>query len=247
MRVGFAPEGGNQHCYCFHLPSPANKRIISTTRSRPPTGRPLLCVLSRTSAIERAGPPTVLTMLELDLHSVVPALKAGGVIAYPTEAVWGLGCDPSNETAVMKLLALKQRPVEKGMILIAASPAQLEGWVQLDALPADRRQAVLDSWPGANTWIVPAGPRAPRWITGEHTGIAVRVSAHPLVQALCTAWGGPLVSTSANLAGQAPARSRDQLNPALLVLLDGLLDGATGGLAQPTRIRVAATGEVLRD
>ncbi|MEG2981848.1 MAG: Sua5/YciO/YrdC/YwlC family protein, partial [Stenotrophomonas sp.] len=100
-------------------------------------------------------------MLELDLHSVVPALKAGGVIAYPTEAVWGLGCDPSNETAVMKLLALKQRPVEKGMILIAASPAQLHGWVQLDALADDRRQAVLDSWPGANTWIVPAGPSAP--------------------------------------------------------------------------------------
>ncbi len=186
-------------------------------------------------------------MLELDLHSVVPALQAGGVIAYPTEAVWGLGCDPSNETAVMKLLALKQRPVEKGMILIAASPAQLEGWVQLDALPAGRRQAVLESWPGANTWIVPAGPRAPRWITGEHTGIAVRITAHPLVQGLCKAWGGPLVSTSANLAGEPPARSREQLDPALLALLDGLLDGATGGLAQPTRIRVAATGEVLRD
>lgn len=186
-------------------------------------------------------------MLELDLRSVIPTLQSGGVVAYPTEAVWGLGCDPSNEAAVMKLLALKQRPVEKGMILVAASPAQLEGWVRLDALDADRRQAVLDSWPGANTWIVPAGERAPRWITGEHTGIAVRVSAHPLVKALCEAWGGPLVSTSANLAGEPPARSRDQLDPALLKQLDGLLDGTTGGLAQPTRIRVAATGEVLRD
>ena len=147
----------------------------------------------------------------------------------------------------MKLLALKQRPVEKGMILIAASAAQLNDWVRLDALADDRHQTVLESWPGANTWVVPAGPLAPRWITGEHTGIAVRVSAHPLVQALCKAWGGPLVSTSANLAGQPPARSRDQLDPALLAHLDGLLDGATGGLAQPTRIRIAATGQVLRD
>ena len=158
-----------------------------------------------------------------------------------------MGCDPANEAAVMKLLALKQRPVEKGMILIAASAAQLNDWVRLDALADDRRQTVLESWPGANTWVVPAGPLAPRWITGEHTGIAVRVSAHPLVQALCKAWGGPLVSTSANLAGQPPARSRDQLDPALLAHLDGLLDGATGGLAQPTRIRIAATGQVLRD
>lgn len=186
-------------------------------------------------------------MKETDLHNLVATLKAGGVIAYPTEAVWGLGCDPSNEAAVMKLLALKQRPIEKGMILAAAEPAQLEGWVQLDALAEDRRRAVLDSWPGANTWIVPAGPRAPYWITGEHTGIAVRVSAHPLVQALCRAWGGPLVSTSANLAGEPPARSREQLDPTLLKQLDGLLEGATGGLAQPTQIRVAATGQVLRD
>ncbi len=116
-------------------------------------------------------------MIEFDLQNVVPALRAGSVIAYPTEAVWGLGCDPANETAVMKLLALKQRPVEKGMILVAADVTQLQGWVRLDALAEDRRQAVLDSWPGANTWIVPAGPLAPRWITGEHTGIAVRVSS----------------------------------------------------------------------
>lgn len=186
-------------------------------------------------------------MIELALDTAVPLLRAGGVIAYPTEAVWGLGCDPGNEAAVMRLLALKQRPVAKGMILVVADSAQLQGWVRLQDLPAKRLEAVMESWPGANTWIVPAGPRAPGWITGEHTGIAVRVSAHPLVNALCRAWGGPLVSTSANLAGQPPARQRDQLDPALLPLLDGLLDGATGGLEQPTRIRVAATGQVLRD
>ena len=185
-------------------------------------------------------------MNELTVDSASPALRAGGVIAYPTEAVWGLGCDPANEAAVLKLLQLKQRAVEKGMILVAADLAQLEDWVRIYALPAERRAEVLASWPGANTWILPAGPRAPRWITGEHTGIAVRVSAHPLVAALCRAWGGPLVSTSANLAGQPPARSRAGLDPNLLRDLDGLVDGATGGLDQPTPIRDALTGHVLR-
>ncbi|WP_305804299.1 Sua5/YciO/YrdC/YwlC family protein [Stenotrophomonas sp. YIM B06876] len=186
-------------------------------------------------------------MIELVVDTAIPLLRAGGVIAYPTEAVWGLGCDPGNEAAVMKLLALKRRPVEKGMILVAADLAQLQGWVRLDELAAERRQAVTASWPGAHTWVVPAGAKAPRWITGDHTGIAVRVSAHPLVSALCRAWGGPLVSTSANLAGAAPARTRDQLDPALLQTLDGVLDGATGGLGQPTGIRLASNGQVVRD
>jgi L-threonylcarbamoyladenylate synthase len=185
-------------------------------------------------------------MIELDLQTVASTLRAGGVIAYPTEAVWGLGCDPSNEAAVMKLLALKQRPIEKGMILVAADVAQLRDWIRLDLLAEDRRQAVLDSWPGANTWVVPAGSRARPWITGAHDSLAVRVSAHPLVRQLCRAWGGPVVSTSANLAGREPARQREQLDPALLAQLDGLLDGATGELTQPTQIRVAATGQTLR-
>lgn len=185
-------------------------------------------------------------MKELTLDTALPVLRAGGVAAYPTEAVWGLGCDPAHEAAVMKLLQLKQRPVEKGMILVAADLAQLDDWVRLQALPAQRQAVVLASWPGANTWILPAGPRAPRWITGAHSGIAVRISAHPLVAALCRAWGGPLVSTSANLAGKPPARTRTELDPALLPLLDGLIDGDTGGLAQPTPIRDALSGQILR-
>lgn len=185
-------------------------------------------------------------MKELTLDTAVATLRSGGVIAYPTEAVWGLGCDPAHEAAVHTLLRLKQRPIEKGMILVAADLSQLQGWVRLQALPDARQRAVLASWPGANTWILPAGTRAPGWITGEHSGIAVRISAHPLVAALCQAWGGPLVSTSANLAGEAPARSREELDPRLLRLLDGILDGQTGGLAQPTPIRDALSGNVLR-
>jgi len=176
----------------------------------------------------------------------VAVLKQGGVIAYPTEAVWGLGCDPFNATAVMRLLAIKQREVTKGLILVAGERAQFDGLLDWNALPADRLAAVEASWPGPNTWIVPATARVPRWVTGTHAGVAVRVSAHPIVAALCNAFGGPLISTSANRAGEPPAFDCGQLDPALLALLDGVCEGETAGLAAPTPIRDALTGAVLR-
>lgn len=173
-------------------------------------------------------------------------LRHGGVIAYPTEAVWGLGCDPFDEAAVLRLLAIKQRPVDKGLILIAGDLAQFDGLLDWERLPNDRREAVYASWPGPHTWIVPATGRVPHWITGAHDGVAVRVSAHPTVGALCAAFGAPLVSTSANLAGAPPAFSRDALDPAVVALCDGVCSGDTGGLGAPTAIVDAATGAQLR-
>ena len=182
----------------------------------------------------------------LDAHAAAGLLARGGVLAYPTEAVWGLGCDPFDEAAVLRLLAIKQRPVEKGLILIAADLAQLQPLLELAAVPEARLAEVLASWPGPSTWVLPASAAAPRWITGSHPGIAVRVSAHPGVVALCRAFGGPLVSTSANLAGAAAAFRRDQLDPAVLARVDGVGEGETGGLARPTPIRDALSGHVFR-
>ena len=173
-------------------------------------------------------------------------LRSGGVLAYPTEAVWGLGCDPFSEAAVARLLAIKQRPVDKGVILVAAELAQFDGLLDWDALPHDRIDAVHATWPGPRTWIVPATARVPRWITGTHAGVAVRVSDHPEVVALCRAFGGPVVSTSANLAGEPPAFAFDALSPAVLAQVDGVGEGETGGLRAPTAIRDAATGAELR-
>ena len=181
------------------------------------------------------------------LDATVSALRRGGVVACPTEAVWGLGCDPFDEAAVMRLLAIKGREVGKGLLLVAAAPAQLDGLVDWDALPAASRDAVFASWPGPNTWVLPATPRVPRWITGDHDGVAVRVSAHPLVVALCQGFGGALVSTSANTAGEPPARTEDELTPALRAAVDAVLPGETGGLDRPTPIRDARSGVRLRD
>lgn len=184
--------------------------------------------------------------MPLTPHAGAQCAARGGVVAYPTEAVWGLGCDPRDEAAVLRLLAIKQREVAKGLILVAARIEQLAPFVDLDALPRERLDAVLATWPGPHTWIVPASAGAPRWITGAHAGIAVRVSAHPVVVALCEAFGGALVSTSANPAGAPAPKTRAELDPALVSAVDGLVEGETGGLERPTDIRDARTGDVLR-
>ena len=182
----------------------------------------------------------------LDAADAARVLQRGGLVAYPTEAVWGLGCDPRDEAAVLRLLAIKQREVEKGLILIAAGEAQLAPFVDFSALDAAQCAAVRASWPGPNTWIVPASADAPRWITGAHGGIAVRVSAHPDVIALCTAFGGAIVSTSANRAGMPAVGAFAALDPAILAGVDGVLAGETGGLDRPSVIRDARSGTVLR-
>jgi len=185
-------------------------------------------------------------MIERDLPSIIHILRQGGIIACPTEAVWGLSCDPDNQSAVMRLLALKQRSPEKGLILIAATAEQLNGRINLNKLPKHRREAVLTSWPGPHTWAVPAAERAHSWLTGCHDTLAVRVSNHPLLRALCLAWGGPLVSTSANRSGQTPVRQHRDLDQSLLQQIDAVLEGTVGHLTQPTPITLASNGKPLR-
>lgn len=184
--------------------------------------------------------------LNRNLADALAALRAGGVIACPTESVWGLSCDPFDERAVLRLLEIKRRPVDKGLILIAADHAQFDGLLDWDALPSDRRDAVHASWPGPHTWIVPATAKLPRWITGAHDGVAVRVTAHETMADLCRAFGGPLVSTSANPTGETPPRDLSELDPVLHAALDAVLAGRTGNLPRPTAIRDARTGKPLR-
>ena len=180
------------------------------------------------------------------IEDAIAALGKGGVIAYPTEGVWGLGCDPRDESATLRLLALKQREVGKGLILIAANEAQLAPFVAMDALAPHQCDAVRASWPGPNTWIVPASADAPAWITGDHDGIAVRVSVHPVVVALCEGFGGALVSTSANVATLPSPRTRAELDSRIVEGVDVVAPGETGGLLQATPIRDARDGRSLR-
>jgi len=170
-------------------------------------------------------------------------LRAGGVLAYPTEAVFGLGCDPDNLTAFEKIFTLKQRPPEQGVLLIAASFEQIEDWIEAPHDAIARAQA---TWPGPYTWIFPRSRRVPEWVAGGHSGIALRVTAHETAAALCQAFGGPIVSTSANIHGQPPARSAEECEAMFGSALDGILNGETGGLSRPTPIADAVTGAIIR-
>jgi L-threonylcarbamoyladenylate synthase len=173
-------------------------------------------------------------------------LRAGGLVVYPTEAVWGLGCDPFHDAALGRLLQVKQRAEAKGLILIAAELAPLAPLLDLEALPDARRAAVLASWPGPHTWALPCTDRVPARLRGAHDTLAARITAHPVAAALCRAFGAPLVSTSANLSGEPPAHRRGELDPRLLALVDGVVEGETGDLERPTPIRDARSGELLR-
>nr|WP_049723005.1 Sua5/YciO/YrdC/YwlC family protein [Gilvimarinus polysaccharolyticus] len=172
------------------------------------------------------------------------AIKSGGVIAYPTEAVWGLGADPANQQALARLLALKRRPRAKGLILIAANMAQIEPW--LAPLSNSHRTQLEASWPGPVTWLVPNNGQASRWVTGDFTTVALRVTDHPVVQALCLAFGGPIISTSANPQGQTPARSALQVQAYFGDQLQAIAPGQVGERNQPSEIRDLKTGRIHR-
>jgi len=171
------------------------------------------------------------------------AMADGGVIAYPTEAVYGLGCDPWDEQAVQRLLQLKRRPQNKGLIVVAADVSQLYSLINFDGLVAV--DAVLETWPGPVTWVLPSHRHTPPWLKGENAGLAVRISAHPLLRELC-AFCGPLVSTSANRSRSMPAHSTMDVRNYFHDNLDYILPGKLGKEAGPCEIRHAETGQIVR-
>ncbi|WP_062267116.1 L-threonylcarbamoyladenylate synthase [Endozoicomonas arenosclerae] len=172
-------------------------------------------------------------------------IEQGGVIAYPTEAVWGLGCDPWNREAVYRVLDIKHRPVEKGLILIASSQEQIQPL--LSQLSEAQRETLSASWPGPYTWLLPDPEQwTPDWIRGKFDTVAVRVSAHPVVKMLCEQAGHPLVSTSANRAGEPPLMSEQQVQEHMGDQVNLIVTGETGPQSEPSEIRDLQTGQVIR-
>ena len=170
-------------------------------------------------------------------------MAGGGVIAYPTESVYGLGCNPWEIEAVARILALKRRRPDKGLIIVAESFAQLEPLIDIHAaIPWD---SVMASWPGPVTWILPAKKQVPTLLRGIRGGLAVRVSAHPVVRELCRS-AGLLVSTSANPEGCTPAKSVARVRAYFGNKLDYILPGTTGASPRPTEIKDAITGQLIR-
>ena len=172
------------------------------------------------------------------------ALASDGIIAYPTEAVFGLGCDPRSETALTRILDVKGRKSHKGFILIAASQEQLSPFIE--PVPAQWQVQLDAAWPGPVTFVMPASAAALALLTGGRDTLAVRVSNHPLVVELCTELGHALVSTSANRSGSPALRSSDEVRQAFGDDIDVVLNGNVGTLGTPTRIIDIRTGQQLR-
>ena len=179
-------------------------------------------------------------MYTSELQRAARILKRGGIVAYATEYCFGLGCDPFNRNAVLRLLRLKRRPVKKGLIVLAADTGQLAPYAT--TLSASE----LATWPGPYTWLLPARPGVPAWITGRHDKIALRVTAHAQAAALCHAAGMAIISTSANRAGEIPARTDREVTRRFGKLVDYVLPGTVGTATAPTPIRDAATGKLTR-
>ncbi|MFA6408780.1 MAG: L-threonylcarbamoyladenylate synthase [Gammaproteobacteria bacterium] len=179
------------------------------------------------------------------IQQAVEILKSGGIIAYPTEAVFGLGCDPWREDSVLKLLKLKNRSVDKGLILISDSWDKLEHLVE--PIEKSRLEKVLKTWPGPYTWIFPARlDLVPTWIRGSRKTVALRVTAHPIASKLCQTFGKPIVSTSANREGELPALSAVEVQKIFPTGIDYIFEGAVGNLDKPTTIMDALTENVVR-
>ncbi len=180
----------------------------------------------------------------LGIDQAVVAVRGEGVIAYPTEAVYGLGCSPQSESAVRTILQLKSRPASAGLILIADCFERFADYVQ--PVADDLLARAMATWPGPVTWLFPRAAQVPDWLAGQHQTIAVRVSAHPVCAALCQALQAPLVSTSANPHGQPPALTAEQVRGYFAGTIDGIVAGSLGERARPSEIRDLQSGAIIR-
>ena len=180
----------------------------------------------------------------INIQQAASLLRAGEVLAYPTEAVYGLGCDPANENAVRHLLSLKQRSADAGLILIADRYDYFLPFI--GKVDEAQLQVAMASWPGPNTWLFPRASAVPDWLAGKHPAIALRLTAHPVCRGLCAAFGGAIVSTSANPTTQPAPRSASQVADYFPQGLAGIVEGQLGGRELPSEIRDLATGQLIR-
>ena len=179
--------------------------------------------------------------MNLPIARAADILLGGGVVTLPTEGVYGLSCMPDDESALLRLLAIKQRDPAKGLILIGSSRDQFTRWLADDAPPVpnpDPAQPI--------TWIVPAAPDISTLVRGAHASIAVRITTNPVARAVCDAVDSALVSTSANLSGEPTARNRYLLRRKFSGCVDYIVPGDCGPAAGPSEIRDLLTGKVLR-
>ncbi len=182
--------------------------------------------------------------LNIHIERAAKVIACGGIAAYPTEAVWGFGVDPNNTQAIECLLALKRRPWEKGLIIIASEIAHIAPW--LECLSVESKRRLMQPTHNPTTWLTPNLGIASAWVTGEHSTVAIRLTRHPVAAALCKAFGGPIISTSANVTGSLPRKHVWRLSRSLHSRLDIIVPGVCGKQVNPSEIRDLITNKIVR-
>lgn len=170
-------------------------------------------------------------------------LLGGGTIAYPTESIYGLGCDPKNEVAVTKLLSIKNRSLDMGLILLGSSTRGIDNWLKISN---QQMRTLLMPTNKPTTYLIPVTQEAPRWIIGKHSSLALRISTMPIIKALNEMLGCPIVSTSANRHGKQPLQTKEQVQKEFSGLLDYIVEGDCGGFIKPSTIIDIVTGKEIR-
>lgn len=181
----------------------------------------------------------------MNISEIADRLRQQQVVAYPTEAVFGLGCNPHRESAVRKLLELKQRSVDKGLILVAPSLVYLLPFIDVSKINQKQYDCLADQYERPTTWLVPAKKDTPTWLTGKFESIAVRLCRHPAVVELCHLTNFALTSTSANLSGQEPCKTADEVRSQFGENFP-VLDDVVGEAEKPSEIRDLFTGQIFR-
>jgi L-threonylcarbamoyladenylate synthase len=176
------------------------------------------------------------------IHKAARILRDGGVVAYPTEGVYGLGCLPERVDAVAEILLLKKRKPDMGLLLIGATTEQLDPWISMPLDVSLPDPSLLTPV----SWVVPAAADAPYWLSGGRDTVAVRLTAFPVAAALCEAAGSALISTSANVSGRPPARNTYVLHRQFSGLVDYIVPGSCGSAKGPSEIRELLSGKTLR-
>ncbi|MEE3003380.1 MAG: L-threonylcarbamoyladenylate synthase [Pseudomonadota bacterium] len=181
---------------------------------------------------------------KIEIEKAILALQREQVIAYPTESMYGLGCDIYSQDALLRIIKLKKRDASKGLIVVAANWQQVENLTE--KLPESDYREIFNTWPGATTWVFPAKSEVPQLVTGSKKTIAIRISSNPFVQELCKGFKGPIISTSANIQGHPPAISMQETFAVFGNKIDCYVPGKIGENKKASKIIDAQTKIVLR-
>ena len=179
---------------------------------------------------------------QTELKVIASLLHQGKIIAYPTESCFGLGCDPDNQAAVAAIARLKGRSLEQGFILIGDSISQIQPYCE--TLSKEEYDTIQGSWPGPTTWLIPSNTHS--WLTGKHPTLAVRVPGHDLAREICSVFGKPIISTSANPHGQPSAKSAREVDTYFQNQVDLIIDGHIGHQENPSAIIDLKSGQKIR-